>query len=323
MSPFTEPLRIAILDDYQQIALDMADWRRLGAARIDAFPDHETEENALVSRLEPFNIIVAMRERTPFPRSLIERLPNLRLLVTTGPANAVIDVRAANERGIPVVGTGYSPSDTAELAWGLIIAMARSLPEEIEAVRSERWQERLGTVLAGKTLGILGLGNLGRRVARFGAAFDMDVIAWSQNLTADAAAAAGARLVDRAELFTTSDVLSIHLILSDRTRGLVGTAELNSMKPTAYLVNTSRAQIIDEQALVTALRARRIARAAVDVFAEEPLPIDHPFREIPELLLTPHIGYVTEENYRIFFGDIVEDIEAFTRGSLVREVFPR
>jgi phosphoglycerate dehydrogenase-like enzyme len=313
--------RIAVLDDYQGVALSIGGWERLPAdSEIEAFRDHLFDENALVQRLYPFDIVVAMRERTPFPRSLLSRLPNLRLLITTGARNASFDMQATRDLGITVCGTGGLPTPTAELTWGLIIGCVRHIAEEDRAARAGRWQTTLGPTLHGATLGCLGLGNLGSRVAKVGLAFGMNVIAWSQNLTQERANEVGARLVSKDELFSQADVLTIHLVLSDRTRGLVTARELSLMKPTAYLINTSRGPIVDEDALINALRERRIAGAGIDVFETEPLPADHPFLKLDNTLITPHLGYVTKESYERFYGDAVEDILGFLHGSPVRVV---
>src|SRR5215218_1703281 len=278
--------RIAVLDDYQSVAADFCDWSRVPEP-VDAveFHHHVDDENELVALLEPFDVVVAMRERTPFPRSVLERLPNLRLLVTTGRRNKSIDVEAANELGIPVCGTGILPNGTAELTWGLILAVARHIPQEDASVRAGGWQNTVGTDLAGARLGVLGLGNQGSQVARVGLAFDMDVVAWSENLTEERAAEVGVRRVDRDELFSTSDVVTVHTLLSKRTRGLIGAGDLGRMKPTAILVNTSRGPIVDQQALLDALQGGRIAGAGLDVFDEEPLPKDHPLRTAPRTVL--------------------------------------
>ena len=308
-----------MLDDYQGVARDMADWGSLpDGAQVSYFHDHLTDEDELVSRLRGFEVVVAMRERTPFPRSLLARLPTLRLLVTTGMRNAAIDLQAATEAGVTVAGTGGIGTHTAELTWALILSLLRHVPAEDASVRAGGWQRTVGTDLAGKTLGVLGLGNIGRRVAAIGLAFGMEVIAWSQNLTAEAAAAAGAAWVEKAALFGRADVLTVHLVLGDRTRGLVGAAELAAMKPTAYLVNTSRGPIVEEAALVECLRQGRIAGAGLDVYDTEPLPADHPLRALHNTVLTPHLGYVTEGSYRVFYTEAVEDIAAFCAGSPVR-----
>jgi phosphoglycerate dehydrogenase-like enzyme len=314
-------MKIAVLNDYQQIAASMADWRRLSSASdLRFFHDHLPDEDSRAAALEPFDVIVAMRERTPFPKSLLERLPNLRLLVTTGMRNASIDVAAANERGIVVCGTRGQRTATAELTWGLILALVRHIPQEDRAVKAGGWQHTIGPALEGKRLGVIGLGNLGSQVAKVGGAFGMDVVAWSQNLTAERAQAAGARLVSKDELLSTADVITIHLVLSARTRGLIGERELGLMQPAAYLVNTSRGPIVDEEALLRALESKRIAGAALDVYDVEPLPRDHPLRRLPNVVLTPHIGYVTTDGYRIFYGDAVDDILAFIAGNPVRIV---
>lgn len=314
-------VRIAVLDDYQGIALSRGGWERLPAdSQIEAFRDHLADETALARRLEPFDVVVAMRERTAFPRSLLELLPNLRLLVTTGMRNASFDMQAAKERGVLVCGTGGQPTPTAELTWGLIIGCVRHIAEEDRATRAGRWQTTIGPTLHGATLGCLGLGNLGSQVAKIGLAFGMNVIAWSQNLTPERAEQVGAKLVSKDELFAQSDVVSVHLVLSDRTRGLVGARELALMKPAAFLINTSRGPIVEEAALIEALRQRRIAGAGLDVFDEEPLPPEHSFLQMDNTLITPHLGYVTLETYDRFYGEAVDDILAWLGGSPVRVV---
>jgi phosphoglycerate dehydrogenase-like enzyme len=315
--------RVAILDDYQDVAGRMADWASLPAGTdLVMFRDHLADMEPLAKRLADFEVVIAMRERTPFPRALLERLPKLKLLITTGMRNASIDVGAAVERGVVVCGTAGLPYPTAELTWGLILALFRQIPGEDRATREGRWQVSCGLGLNGKTLGVLGLGGLGSRVAKVGRAFEMEVIAWSQNLTAARAAEVGATLVGKDELLARSDVLSVHLVLGDRTRGLIGARELSQMKRTAYLVNTSRGPIVDEAALVAALRARTIAGAGLDVYDEEPLPLDHPLRSLPNTVITPHLGYVTEETYRIFYGHALEDVKAWLAGQPVRVVKP-
>jgi phosphoglycerate dehydrogenase-like enzyme len=312
-------IRVAILDDYQGVALSMADWQSLHPrAQMQAFPDHLDNLDALAKRLHAFEAVVLMRERTPFPRALFEKLPNLRLLVTAGLRNASIDLAAATEHKVQVCGTEMLPYPTAELTWGLILALVRQIPREDRATREGRWQTTLGRGLRGKTLGLLGLGKLGSQVARIGQAFGMEVIAWSQNLTAERATEVGAALVSKDELFARADLVSIHVVLSPRTRGLVGAAELGRMKPTAFLVNTSRGPIVDEAALLAALRERRIAGAALDVFEPEPLPRDHPLLALDNVVITPHLGYVTEEGYRLLYGQAVEDIRAFLDGKALR-----
>jgi phosphoglycerate dehydrogenase-like enzyme len=311
--------RVAVLDDYQRVAERMVDWRAaLPAAEVRFFHDHLTGVDELAERLAEFEVVVAMRERTPFDRPLLARLPRLRLIVTTGMRNAAIDLAAAGELGITVCGTAGSRTSTVELTWALILALVRHVPAEDASVRAGGWQRSVGTDLAGVTLGVLGLGNIGRRVAAIGLAFEMDVIAWSQHLTAEAAAAVGARRVEREALFREADVLTVHLVLSERTRGLVGAAELATMKPTAYLVNTSRGPIVDEAALAAHLREGGIAGAALDVYGTEPLPPGDPLRTLPRTVLTPHLGYVTEGTYRTFYGEAAEDIAAFLAGRPVR-----
>jgi len=307
--PAGEQFKIAVLDDYQNVALSMADWSALdGRAAITVFNDHVADPDAVVARLQPFEIICVMRERTPMARAIIERLPNLRLIASTGPANASIDLAAAGERGVQVVHTGYWSAPTVELTWALILADARHLVTETAAVRGGGWQQSVGEDLNGRTLGLLGLGNIGSAVARIGKAFGMNLIAWSQNLTAERAAAADAVLVPKEELFRQADVVSIHLVLSRRTRGLIGAPELGLMKRTARLVNTSRGPIVDEAALVDALRKGELGEAAIDVFDQEPLPSNHPFRQLPNVLATPHIGYVSRSLYQRFYQDTVENI---------------
>jgi phosphoglycerate dehydrogenase-like enzyme len=315
--------RVAILDDYQSVARRMADWASLPAGTdVVVFADHLNDAGAVAARLADFDAVVAMRERTRFSRTLLERLPRLKLLVTTGMRNASIDVGAAVARGVVVCGTAGLPYPTAELTWGLILALFRRIPVEDRATREGRWQVSCGLGLNGKTLGVLGLGGLGSRVAKVGRAFEMDVLAWSQNLTAARAAEVGATLVSKDELLTRADVVSIHLVLSDRTRGLIGARELSQMKRTAYLVNTSRGPIVDEAALVSAIRAGTIAGAGLDVYDEEPLALDHPLRNLPNTVITPHLGYVTEEGYRIFYGHALEDVKAWLAGQPVRVLRP-
>jgi len=277
-------------------------------AEITVFTDHLADPQAVVERLASFEVVCVMRERTPLPRDVLQRLPRLKLIASTGPRNASIDVKAAAELGITVTATGYRSTPTIEFTWALILASVRPIVKENEALRQGRWQTSLGEELGGKTLGVLGLGNIGSRVARIGRAFGMDVIAWSQNMTLEIAEAAGAKLVSKEELFRRADIVTIHLVLSRRTRGLVGAAELGLMKPTARLINTSRGPIVDEASLIHVLRSRAIAAAAIDVFNEEPLPPEHPFRTLDNVLATPHIGYVTEDLYRTFYGDVASTI---------------
>jgi phosphoglycerate dehydrogenase-like enzyme len=311
--------KVAVLDDYQQVARSLAEWDSLGA-QVEFFHDNLVDLPRLSGRLQTFQAVVAMRERTPFPRALFERLPNLRLLVTAGMRNASIDLAAATERGVLVTGTETLATPTMELTWGLILALSRNLVHEANGMRSGRWQTTVGHVVAGKTLGVLGLGKLGSRVAAVGKAFGMQVLAWSQNLTPERASEAGAVYASKQKLLETSDIITIHLVLSERTRNLIDAPELARMKPSALLINTSRGPIVNQAALVEALGKRRIAGAAVDVYDEELLPADHPLRKVENLLLTPHLGYVTEENYRMIYGCAVENIRAFRDGKPVRAI---
>ena len=310
---------VAVLDDYQGVARSCAPWDALDAD-VTFFRDHVEGAGPLGERLAPFDAVVAMRERTPFDAAVLDALPRLRLLVTTGMANASIDVAAAAARGIVVCGTGSLAGPPAELTWGLILALLRHIPAEDAAIRAGAWQTTVGTELAGRTLGVIGVGRLGARVAAVGRAFAMDVLAWSQNLDPEAARAAGAQPVSRDELLERADVVTIHLRLSARTRGLIGAAELARMRPSAILVNTSRGPIVDEEALLAALHAGTIAGAGLDVFDTEPLPPDHPLRSAPNTVLTPHLGYVTNATYARFYGDAVEDISAYLRGAPVRVI---
>jgi len=315
--------RVALLDDYQDVALSMADWKSLPAGtEVVVFKDHLAAEDAVARRLADFDIVMALRERTPFPRTLLERLPKLKLLITAGMRNASIDMKAAAERGVTVCGTAGLPYPTAELAWGLILSLMRRIPAEDRATREGRWQTSLGLGLNGKTLGVLGLGTLGSRAAKVGLAFEMNVLAWSQNLTAERAKEIGVTLVPKDELLARADIVSIHLVLGERTRGLIGARELGLMKRSAYLINTSRGPIVDEAALIRALGDGTIAGAGLDVFDEEPLPLDHAFRRLPNIVITPHLGYVTSETYRIFYGHAVEDIKAYLDGKPVRVLKP-
>jgi phosphoglycerate dehydrogenase-like enzyme len=324
-------MRIAILDDYQNVALGYADWKGLpGAPEITVFNEHIARHELLAATLRPFDVIVAMRERTAFPASLLALLPDLRLLVTTGMGNASIDMAAARQRAITVCGTNGVSGATAELTWGLILSLVRHIPEEDQRMKESAgaggaavtvrggWQRTIGTALAGKRLGVVGLGRQGREVTRYGLAFGMQVAAWSQNLDPDQAREAGAEPVSREQLFSRSDVVTIHYKLSPRSTGLVGAAELALMKPTAYLVNTSRGPVVDTGALVSALRGGQIAGAALDVYDTEPLPLGDPLRSAPNTVLTPHLGYVTDETYRVFYGEAVEDIAAYINENPVR-----
>jgi len=317
-------LRVAILDDYQGVALRLADWKSLHPdAQIEAFPEHIADLDTLAKRLHTFECLVLMRERTPLKRPLIEKLPNLKLVITTGMHNASIDHAALAERGIVYCGTEGVGHPTAELTWGLILSLLRNIPREDRAIRQGRWQNTIGYGAKGKTLGIIGLGRLGTMVAGYGKAFGCDVIAWSRNLTEARAAEAGAKRVEKDELFQRADIVTIHVPLNEASRGLIGAAELARMKPSAYLVNTSRGPIVEEAALLAALKGRRIAGAAVDVYDREPVPKDHPFFELDNVVLTPHLGYVIEENLRINYGNAVENIRAFLDGKPIRLMKPR
>lgn len=318
-------MRVAILDDYQHVALSGADWPD---AEITVFTEHIARTPALIRALEPFDVIVAMRERTPFSSERLSQLPNLKLLVTTGMANASIDLAAARERGVTVCGTSGAPGATAELTWGLILAVTRHIPAEDHwmktaggpggAAVASGWQRTIGTGLHGKRLGIVGLGTQGRQVAKVGRAFGMKLLAWSQNLDADRAEKAHAEPVSKEEMFAQADIVTVHYKLSERSTGLVGADDIARMKQTAYLINTSRGPIVDTAALVAALRSGAIAGAGLDVYDTEPLPLSHPLRTLPNVVLTPHLGYVTDDTYRVFFGEAAEDIAAFARGEPVR-----
>ncbi|HHX48473.1 phosphoglycerate dehydrogenase-like enzyme [Brevibacterium epidermidis] len=312
-------MRIVVLDDYQQVAGEFADWSGLDA-EVEFISRPIVDDDDLVKVLHGAEVVVAMRERTAFTAGRLERLPDLRLLVTTGRVNASIDVEAARSQGIVVCGTESTTSATPELTWGLILSVLRSIPAEDAAVRGGGWQSTVGGDLDGHRLGVVGLGRLGTKVARVGAAFGMDVVAWSQNLDAERADGLGVRAVSKDELFSTADVVTIHYKLSDRSRGLVGAAELEAMKPDGILVNTSRAGLVDTDALITVLEAGGIRGAGLDVHDEEPLPVDHRLRSTPRTVLTPHLGYVTEDTYRIFFTQAVEDIAAWISGEPIRVI---
>jgi phosphoglycerate dehydrogenase-like enzyme len=314
-------MKIAILDDYQDVACEFADLSRLEAEHdVTVFNEHLGDHEAVVAALEDFDVIAAMRERTLFDRATLDRLPSLKFMVTTGNRNASIDMEALKERGIPCSSTGGRLQTTPELAWGLILAVARNIPLEDRNVREGRWQTTVGLDLQDKTLGIVGLGRLGREMARIGQAFRMNVIAWSQNLTAEQAAEAGARKVEKSELFAEADVVTIHYKLSERSRGLVDSSAIGAMKPTAILVNTSRGPIVDMEALTAALEDGRIAGAGLDVYDTEPLPEDSLVRSLPRTVLTPHLGYVSHDTYRIFYRETVEDILAWLAGAPIRVI---
>ena len=316
------PVRCAILDDYQNVALSMADWSKVKAdVEIKVFSEPFASADEAAKALAGFDIICAMRERTPFPRAMFEKLPELKLLVTTGMRNAAVDMAAAKDRGVTVCGTDSLGHPTAELTIGLMIDLARKISVENARMKAgEPWQVTVGGDLLGKTLGIIGLGRLGQRVARVGLAFGMKVIAWSQNLTPEKCREAGVEYATKDDLLRQSDFITLHMVLSPRSRGLIGAHELSLMKPTAYLINTSRGPLVDETALIAALKENRIAGAGLDTYDTEPLPRDHPFRKLPNALLTPHLGYVTTENYRLAYGEAVEDIRAFLAGAPVRVI---
>jgi phosphoglycerate dehydrogenase-like enzyme len=315
------PVRVAVLDDYQEIARDFGDWDSLAPeAEVTVFHGHIAGDASLAEHLAGFEVVVAMRERTPFTAERLAALPDLKLLVTTGMGNASIDLDAARAQGVLVCGTRGLPTHTAELTWGLILATTRHIVAEDRAIREGGWQHTIGPELAGHTLGLIGLGRLGSQVARVGQAFAMDVVAWSQNLDPAHARSLGVEPVTKDALLERSDAVSIHVRLSERSRGLIGARELALMKPSAVLINTSRGPIVDDEALLEALRTRTIAGAGLDVYDVEPLPRDHPLREAPNTVLTPHIGYVTTDNYAIFYGDAVEDVAAYLRGEPIRIV---
>lgn len=314
-------MKVAVLDDYQRVALTLADWSRLPAdAAVTVFDRPLGGPDQVVAALAGFDIVCIMRERTPFPRAVIEKLPRLKLLVTTAMRNAAVDADACVDHGVTYCGTGGRGNGTAELTWGLILALARHIPEEHANMRAGRWMTTVGTALEGKTLGLLGVGKLGSAVAKVGNAFGMRVIGWSQNLTDAAAAEAGATRVDKATLFAESDFLSIHVVLSGRSRGLVGAAELAQMKKTAVLINTSRGPIVDQAALLAALADGTIAGAGIDVYEVEPLPAGHPLRAAPNVLLTPHLGYVTDITLEAFYRDTVDSVANFLAGTPVRVI---
>jgi phosphoglycerate dehydrogenase-like enzyme len=314
-------LKLAILDDYQGTAKDLGDWSSLPpGTNVQFFQDHIANEDKLVERLRDFDMVMGMRERTPFTRSILSRLPKLRLLMTTGLRNASFDMEAASDMGIPVCGASGAGEGPTELTWGLILSMMRHIHEEDKRSREGSWGTTVGVGLKGKTLGLIGLGHIGSLVAKVGKAFDMNIIAWSQNMTAERAKACDARLVDKETLFRESDVVSVHLVLSDRSRGLVGAEELELMKSSAFLVNISRGPIVDEKALIDVLERKAIAGAALDTFDVEPLPLSHPLFKTPNTLICPHLGYVTEEGYRAFYSGVIENVRAFLSGEPIRVI---
>ena len=317
-------MRVAIIDDYQNAALKSADWSPVAAgAEITVFNNNLKAIDALVERLKDFDVICMMRERTPFPRALIEKLPKLKMLATSGMVNRSIDLQAATERGIVVCGTDNVGTTTAELTWGHILGLARSIPQEDRATREGHWQTTLGTGIHGKTLGVLGLGKVGARVAKLGQAFGMRVIAWSQNLTEERCQEVGvAHAGSKEKLMADADFITIHLALSDRTRGLIGKPELALMKPSTYIINTSRGPSIDQSALIDALERGAIAGAGIDVYDVEPLPADHPMRRLPRSIITPHLGFVSDENWRVFYGQTAENVGAFLKKAPIRVLNP-
>ena len=313
------PHRIALLDDYQGVALRSAEWSRLPPdCEVVPFRRHIEDERELVAALAGFDVVMALRERTKLPAGVLAQLPDVRLIVTAGMRNAAIDIAAARARGITVCGTTGLQYPTAELALGLMLCLARDIPNQERSLRAGRWQTSVGYGLNGKVLGVLGLGTLGSHVARLGRALEMEVLAWSRNLTDERAREFGAQRVELDALLQRADFITVHLVLSDRTRGLIGARELALMKPGAYLVNTSRSPIVDEAALIAALEAGRIGGAALDVYDREPLPADHPILAAPRTVLTPHLGYTTHETLRVFYGQALEDIEAWLAGTPVR-----
>ncbi|KAA8563280.1 Glycerate dehydrogenase [Pseudomonas extremaustralis] len=312
-------VQIAVIDDWQNVAQGVVDWSVLDTVgQVHFLHDYPAQTTTMIERLKGFEVICVMRERSTFDKALLQGLPNLKLLVTGGMRNAAIDIAAAKALGIQVCGTDSYKHAAPELTWALIMASTRNLLAEANALRAGHWQVRLGGDLYGKTLGILGLGSIGQKVAQFAQVFGMRVIAWSENLTPQRAAEAGVTWVSKRELFEQADILTIHLVLSERSRGLVDAQALGWMKPSARLVNTARGPIVDEQALVQALTAGRLAGAALDVYAEEPLPVDHPFRHLPNVLATPHVGYVSEQNYRQFYQQMIESIQAWADGAPIR-----
>jgi phosphoglycerate dehydrogenase-like enzyme len=316
-------MRLALMDDYQKVARGCADWSRLpSGCEMQVFHDYLSDPDALVRRLADFDIAMALRERTPFPAALLERLPRLKMIPTAGPRNASIDLDACTRLGIVVCHTAGGPDSTSELAWGLILSLLRHIPLEHHAMRQGAWQSTVGTELGGRTLGTIGLGHIGSRVARVAQAFGMRVLAWSQNLTPEKATAVGAQAVSLEQLLRESDIVTIHTRLSDRTRSLLGARQLAWMRPSAVLINTSRGPIVDEAALVDALRSRRIGGAGLDVYDIEPLPASHPLRKLDNVVLTPHLGYVTHEVYRGFYTQTLENVLAYLNDEPLRVLNP-
>jgi len=314
-------IQVALLDDFQNVALKMADWSVLDSRiQVTVFNDHLAAPVEVVKRLKPFAVLCVMRERTPLTKEVLSQLPNLKLIVSTGQRNASIDLEAATEFGIIVCGTRYITNGAPELTWGFVMGLSRNLFNEYRSLKAGGWQISIGKELRGKTIGIVGLGNIGGMVAKYARAFDMNIISWSQNLTPEKAENHGAMMVTKEELFSSADFITLHLVLSNRTKGIIGSRELGLMKPAAYIINTSRGPLIEEAALIDVLKNRKIAGAALDVFDEEPLPPSHPFRSLDNLLATPHIGFVTDTAYKIFYEDTVEDIAAWLGGNPVRKM---
>ena len=312
-------VQIAVIDDWQDVARQVVDWTVLDAiGQVSFLHDFPADNASIAERLQAFQVICVMRERTRFDEDLLRRLPNLKLLVTGGMRNAALDLKAAAALGIQVSGSDSYKHAAPELTWALIMAATRNLLAEANALRAGQWQQGLGGDLHGKTLGILGLGSIGQKVAQFGQAFGMRVIAWSENLTPERAAAVAVTHVSKQQLFEQADVLSVHLVLSERSRGLVDAQALSWMKPHALLVNTARGPIVDESALIKALQKRQLGGAALDVFEQEPLPAHHPFRTLDNVLATPHVGYVSQQNYQLFFSQMIEDIQAWSAGAPIR-----
>ena len=312
-------VQIAVIDDWQQVASGVVDWSVLASVgQVQFLHDYPADTATMIERLQGFDVICLMRERSTFDQALLQGLPRLKLLVTGGMRNAAIDIPAAKALGIQVCGTDSYKHAAPELTWALIMASTRNLLAEANSLRAGGWQVGLGGDLHGKTLGILGLGSIGQKVAQFAQVFGMRVIAWSENLTPERAAQAGVTWVSKQQLFEQADILTVHLVLSDRSRGLVDAEALGWMKPGARLVNTARGPIVDEQALIHALESGQLAGAALDVFADEPLPLDHPFRRLPNVLATPHVGYVSEQNYQQFYGQMIEGIRAWASGAPIR-----
>ena len=315
-------LRCAILDDYLNLSLKLADWSRI-EDRVDVtvFNQPFASQDSAVSALKDFEIVLAMRERTPFPRAMFEQLPKLKLLITSGMRNAAIDMAAAKDKGVVVCGTNWPRDPTAALTMGMILELTRNIGRENARMHAgEYLQKHVGIEIEDKTLGVVGLGKLGAKVAGLAKAFGMNVIAWSPNLTAERCKEVGVGYATKEELFSTADIITIHMVLSDRSRGLVGAADLNRMKPTSFIVNSARGPIIDEMALLETLQARKIAGAAIDVFSVEPLPVDHPFRKLDNLVLTPHLGYVTQETFIAHYNQMVEGIDGWLKGEPVRKL---